>query len=96
MTRSGHFNPVFKAALSESLSVLEGIAATDRWRVRRSPRACFLQRVNLKGLMGTHARGEPLFEFFGHGLVPTVHPFAKPHVVFGTQWSLPLILGDGA
>ena len=96
MTRSGHFNPVFKEALSERLSVLEGMASTDRWRVRRSPRECFLQRVKVQGLMGTHARGEPLCECFGDGLVPTVHPFAKPHAVFGTQWSLPLILGDGA
>jgi hypothetical protein len=43
--------------------------------------------------MGTHARGSPLFECFGHGLAPTVIPFAKPHVVCRTQWSLPLILG---
>lgn len=90
MTRSGHFNPVFKEALSESLSVFEGSASPDRWRVRRSPRACFLQSVTGTGVMGTPARGEPLCECVGHGVVPTVHPCAQPQVVCGTQWSLPL------
>ena len=29
MTRSGHFNPLFKEAFREALSVLEGIAAAE-------------------------------------------------------------------